>query len=270
MHEINISSLNLHSFKKSGAYLKQCLQKYGGIWFSQELWLAENQLKKLHETGCQFTARSGMEDSVSRGVFKGRPYGGVSISWDDTLNQYVIPLSNYRHKRVVGIEFKSERHNIILISVYMPFYDSSKKSECMSETIDAISMIETIINDFPSHCVIIGGDLNTEMKGTSPFDSLWSNHISKHSLSTCDTYYPSDTITYQHQSLGHKKWLDHFVSSSLLENSTLSNHIVIEDGDNLSDHSVISMSLKTKLNQHKNYESENSSTASSLKWEKLN
>ena len=101
---------------------------------AQELWLTEQQLPKLQQLGTHFVARSGMEDAVAAGILPGRPFGGVSISWSPSLNQSVSPLSNYRHKRVVAVELKTERENIIFMSVYMPFYNTSKREECLVET----------------------------------------------------------------------------------------------------------------------------------------
>ena len=54
----------------------------------------------------------------------------------------------------------------------MPFFNSSQRAQCLTETIDVIAMLETIIEAHPHHSVIIGGDWNTELKGNSPFDPL--------------------------------------------------------------------------------------------------
>ena len=78
---ILVASHNLHSFKTSSAYHKACLNKHGGIWMAQELWLTEKQLPLLHQLDTQFIARSGMEEAVSAGVLRGRPFGGVSTEY---------------------------------------------------------------------------------------------------------------------------------------------------------------------------------------------
>ena len=133
----------------------------------QELWLSEQQLSSMSSIGTQFVARSSMEDAISTGILRGRPFGGVSIAWSPKLDHVIKPLSNFRHKRIVGAEIDSLEDKILLISIYMPFYDSSRKNECLVETIDAISMMETMIESFPLHSVIIGGDLNCELTGIS-------------------------------------------------------------------------------------------------------
>ena len=241
---VNIASHNLHSFKKSGAYHKQCLHTHGGIWMSQELWLSEKQLPTLQQLGTQFVARSGMEDSVSNGIMVGRPFGGVCISWSPDLDHLIFPIANFRHKRIVGVELKGGNKNYLLLCVYMPFFDSSNRAKCMTETVDALSMMETIIEQFPLHEVVIGGDINTEFKGKSPFDSKWNELMTKYQLASCDHLFPPDTATYHHQSLGHKKFNDHvIVSRSLINDTHLSNFSILEDGDNLSDHYPITMNL---------------------------
>ena len=140
---------------------------------AQELWLTEKQLTQLHQLGTQFVARSGMEEAVSSGVLRGRPFGGVSIAWSSDLNHVITPLPNYKHKRVVPIELHSSDKNLILISVYMPFFDTNNRTKCMAETTDAMAMVDLIITDHPQHHMVIGGDLNCELSGESPFDQIW-------------------------------------------------------------------------------------------------
>jgi hypothetical protein len=141
----------------------------------QELWLQEKQLSKLTSLGTQFVARSGMEERVESGIYRGRPYGGVSIAWNENLNHVVQPLSNYKHNRIVGVEVRTDIKNLLILCVYMPYHDTRSRDNreaCIMETIDTLSMIENILDDFPNHHVIIGGDLNTELDGSSPFDPL--------------------------------------------------------------------------------------------------
>ena len=76
-----VASHNLHGYKTSSQYHKQCLQDIGGVWMAQELWLTERQLSQLSELNANFTAHSGMEEIISNGIFRGRPFGGVSVSW---------------------------------------------------------------------------------------------------------------------------------------------------------------------------------------------
>ena len=150
LSNVTIGSHKLHSFKKSSHFHKSCIENYGGIWMGQELWLTEKQISGLSSLGTQFIGRSGMEEAISSGILRGRPFGGISMAWAPNLNHVIRPLTNYKYHRVVCVELNAEPAPIILISIYMPYFNSSKKQESIVETIDAISMMQSIIEDHPN------------------------------------------------------------------------------------------------------------------------
>ena len=210
-----------------------------------------------------------MEDQISRGLYSGRPFGGVSISWSPCYDNIISPISNFRHKRIVAVELDSGDEKFLIICVYMPFYNTAQRAECLTETMDAIAMLENIIEQHPHHHIIIGGDFNTEMKGESPFDPLWEEFSDNYRLSSCDHYFPNSTVTYKHNSLDHKKWSDHFLVSASLSNADrLSEHEVIDEGDNLSDHFPIIMSLMANI-QNRETPASPPTPQPKLKWEKI-
>ena len=210
-----------------------------------------------------------MEDAISSGILAGRPYGGVCIAWSPKLDHLINPISNFRHKRVVAVELKTQTTPVLLICIYMPFFNSSQRAECMADTVDALTMIENLIEAHPSHQVIIGGDINSEMKGKSPFDSHWNDFIARYQLECCDRFFPTDSYTYRHDSLNQIKWNDHFlVSSSLLQNDKLNNFHIVDSGDNVSDHLPIVMSLNAQFDPCQPHDGNNVSRPT-LKWEKI-
>ena len=266
--EITIGSHNLHSFKSSGDYHKSCLKLHGGIWFGQELWLTEKQLPLLHQLDTQFTARSGMEEAVSSGVLRGRPHGGVSIAWSPDLNHVISPLSNYKHKRVIAVELKTANESIIFISIYMPFLDSSNRTRCIADYTDAVSMIELILNDHPQHLCVLGGDLNCELTGDSPFDDIWKEFVVKKRFAYCGISSPPG-YTYHHVKLGHKKMNDHFlVSHELLSGGNCSKRSILEEGENPSDHLPITMLMSVNIPTNRTDHAP-SSAPPTLKWNKV-
>ena len=180
--QINIASHNLHGFKKSSAFHKQCIQNYEGIWLAQELWLPENRLSDLSALGVNYVARSGMEDSFSSGIYNGRPHGGVSIAWSSNLDHVIKPLANYRHKRIACVEVSAQPDPLLIASIYMPFYDTSNKHECIAESQETIAMLEEILADHPCHKIVLAGDFNTEFQNTSVFDRLWNEFTKKYNL----------------------------------------------------------------------------------------
>ena len=268
--DISVASFNLHGFKASSAYLKSCVANHGGIWLGQEHWLSEQQLPQLQQIGTQFVAQSGMETAISNRIYPGRPFGGVCIAWSPNINHIVTPLTNHRHKRVIGVEVKSKDINFLVLCVYMPFNDSSNRVRCLAETMDAISMLESIIDEHPDHEIILGGDFNTEMKGESPFDVHWDRCMNKFGLTCCDNFYPRDSITYHHKTLDQKKFSDHFlVSRSVITASRMSEFVILDEGDNQSDHLPIKMKLSSDFGNPSTDQNGTTETES-LKWAKLN
>ena len=244
---INVSTFNLHGYSVSSKYLRDCLVTHGGVWMLQEHWLSEQQLLRMQHLGVQYVARSGMEDAISSGVYRGRPFGGVAICWSQDLNHCFSPISNFKHKRVVAAELKLNHGNILFICVYMPYFNAGRREQCMVDAMDAISMIELLIDEHPNHHIIIGGDLNTELKGESAFDALWSELCDKNSLAHCRNMVTGPQYTYRHDSLNQTKLNDHFLISSGLS-TQISNLHVLDDGDNTSDHLplMVNVSVSTK------------------------
>ena len=264
-----VSSFNLHGFSASSKYLSDCIASYGGVWMIQEHWLSEHQLQQLQQLNVQFVARSGMENAVSSGIYRGRPFGGVSICWSSDLNRIITPITNYKHKRVVSVEMKQDVNNILFICVYMPFFDTRKRDQCMTEAIDVISMIEVLIDEHPNHHIIIGGDLNTEMKNCSPFDPLWNALMSKHSFTHCNNVSSGPNYTYRHDSLNQTKMNDHFLVSTQLVHQ-ISNMTILDDGDNNSDHLPLLMHLNIHTENMYHPEQETNENAPRLMhWDKM-
>ena len=151
----------------------------------------------------------------------------------------------------------------------MPFLDSGNRAQSISETIDAISMIESIIVDHPHHSVVIGGDLNTELKNESPFDPYWNALMTNHNLSGCANLFTGPTYTYHHQSLDQKKFNDHFiVSKRLLDERVCDGHRILEDGENPSNHLPITMWLRVDASRGCNL-AKQSIAPETLKWTKV-
>ena len=94
---------------------------------SQETWLSENCLSDLSQLGVQFEARSGMEDAIYRGIYSGRPHGGIFIAWSPDMDHVIKPLVNYKYIMVVCVEMNAQPNPIIFPSIYMPFFDTSKR-----------------------------------------------------------------------------------------------------------------------------------------------
>ena len=265
--KITVASHNLHGHGQL-TYHQQCIQNYPGIWMAQETWLSEAQIPRLKELGVQYVARSGMEHAVSTSILRGRPFGGVSIAWSPELNHLISPLTNYKHGRVVGVELDAGETQLLFITVYMPYFNASRRDECIVETIEVISMLETILADHPNHLTLIGGDFNTELNGSSPFDDQWKEFAEKKSLAFCRSSFSPSAFTYHHESLDQKKFIDHFlVSKKVIDSGKIGDFKILEDADNFSDHLPILLSISIPIS------SPNKTTATDAKkllnWKKV-
>ena len=111
------------------------------------------------------------------------------------------------------MELSAEPKTILLASLYMPFYDSSKRQDCLAETNETFTMLEEILTDHPRHQIILGGDFNTKFNVNSPFEILWRDFLVNHDLVLCDQFV-NNIYTYSYDSLNHRKWNNHFLVSS--------------------------------------------------------
>jgi len=75
--------------KEIGHIYKICLTY--DIIFVQEIWLLDCELHFLNNLSSEFTvyARTGVATSVTSGIVKGRPYGGVAVFVRNNLSCYV-------------------------------------------------------------------------------------------------------------------------------------------------------------------------------------
>ena len=128
-----------------------------------------------------------------------------------------------------------------------------------------------MIDSHPLHSIIIGGDFNSELKGDSPFDSLWNDLSAKCDLTSCDNFISnasSITYTYSHDTLGQRKWNYHFLISWRLVTHT-KEHSILNEGENPSDHLPILFSLSIPLSNDSDPPVTSGDKPAKLQWDKL-
>ena len=128
-----------------------------------------------------------------------------------------------------------------------------------------------MIDSHPLHSIIIGGDFNSELKGDSPFDSLWNDLSAKCDLTSCDNFISnasSITYTYSHDTLGQRKWNYHFLISRRLVTHT-KEHSILNEGENPSDHLPILFSLSIPLSNDSDPPVTSGDKPAKLRWDKL-
>ena len=88
-------------------------------------------------------------------------------------------------------------------------------------------------------------------------------------LAYCSDFFLSSGYTYRQDKLGQRKFLDHFVvSRTILNDGLINNCQIIDEGENLSDHLPIMMTLSVSISQEITY-SEKIQPQAKLRWNKL-
>ena len=240
-HKLRICSYNVCGFNTvKSVYINKLLETHD-ILLLQEHWLYDSQSHLLHDhiPGVSYYSVSGMTESR---VVSGRRYGGCAVLWKTSLSCTVEPV-NIDNKRICAIKLMCNGKSILLCSIYMPC-DTTYDDDNMQSYISVFNdILHNHVCNKVDH-IIIGGDLNTDLKRTT---SLHTKHLlnvcDKESLK-CAASHSNFNIDYTYEStINHiKSVIDHFIVSRDIYDS-IEQFVVQHDGDNLSDHDVISMQV---------------------------
>jgi len=101
-------------------------------------------------------------------VLSGRPYGGCAIFWRSTLALAPVTIDK-SSRRVCAVLFKGKDVQLLCVCVYLPY---EKAKENVDESLFQISVIDSLLSQFPDCHVIVGGDFNTDFSRQS-FQSMY-------------------------------------------------------------------------------------------------
>ena len=266
----SIVSYNMHGFNQGIDTLKDlCSSKNVSLVFVQEHWLTPDGLGRLSHFSDSYTGFgiSAMEDRVSSGVLHGRPYGGVMTLVNNNLVKLI--------KNVVC----SERYVILVIgdlafvNIYLPCKSGYKVDDFSNLLLDVIDQISDHLNVIGPNGIIVGGDLNTDLRHASlATDIVRTGLISQFNLIECSTVVsPKIEYTYHNIGLGHRTWIDWFLVSHRI-GPNITDVAISESALNLSDHLPISLVININIPGQSDAINpepvENTSTWSKLRWDK--
>ena len=241
----SIVSYNMHGFKQGFDTLNDlCSSKNPSLVFVQEHWLTPDALGRLLHFSNNYTGYgiSAMEDRVSSGVLRGRPYGGVMT----LLNNNLVKLI----KNVVC----SERYVILVlgdlafVNIYLPCKSGYKVDDFANLLLDVIDQISDHLNVIGTKDIVVGGDLNTDLRHASlATDTVRTSLISQFNLIECTTVVtPKIEYTYHNIALGHRTWIDWFLVSHRI-GPNITDVAISEPALNLSDHLPISLVININI-----------------------
>ena len=179
------------------------------VIFLQEVWLAPALMHKIQNISPDYTCYgvSAMEQAVSAGLLKGRPFGGVNILVHKSLNGVVSHASPF--ERVVSIELCG----ILFMNVYMPCEDGSVAA--LNLVHEILANVSNIIENSDADSIVFGGDLNVDIVTKSTLHATAINEFlqtyklivnSPTDLSSGD--YSGPTYTFSHEKMNSYSTID--------------------------------------------------------------
>ena len=243
MAAIKLLSLNCHGYNAgTESYLRQYCHDTD-VFLLQETWLSDctsSVLDNFHKDFAAFHT-SAMEDKISRNIMLGRPFGGTAIMVRRSLANKCCRITT-DNPRVTSVCMKSngDAPDVVISSVYMPWNDRSLRH--LSDVEATIGCLQSILDRFAGSLFVYGGDFNVTESVRNECSKLLHDFCSQNGL--CWLLYENDDscYTYHSDGNGHYSVLDYFFCSPQMsaDNNVPS---VLSDGDNMSDHCAISVTV---------------------------
>ena len=238
-----VSSFNMHGFNQGLGCLNSLCntqELFSDIIFIQEHWLSPSNMHKILSNSANYSAYgiSAMEECLSKGVLKGRPWGGVCTIVNNKFQSSVKVLKCA--ERFVVIEIGE----MLFINVYLPKicneYDYSIVHEIFIE-------IESLFMVNPSRSIIIGGDFNARLDVKSPSSDYLNSFLENFGVIPCHKLISSNlNYTFHRDATSQFSYIDYICISKGYADS-LVNFKVQDVFHNLSDHLPISAQFNLKF-----------------------
>ena len=237
---LSFATYNLHGFKQGSSYLVD-LCNNNDVVLIQEHWLAAFDLHKLDDlcnTMLCFSS-SALDNAISRGHLRGRPYGGVAIYVKLALAQCTRLITASERYIIIMM------NDVLVINVYLPCDNAEFAQE---RYIECLASIVNDISELQYKDIIVGGDFNTDFTIGYAMKSYLLNFANDLGIAFVDDKLSTDIsrFTFRIESTGAGACIDHFAVSQSLYNRVM--RVTIEDsGINLSDHCPVLMDVRMSL-----------------------
>ena len=144
------------------------------------------------------------------------------------------------NSRICSIRVCCDDHKLLFINAYMP-YESDK--DAYNEFTAVLADIVSITDQFPDYYPIIGGDFNVDFIKRKVHSKLLIDVCADNDLRIA-TLHERYNIDYTYNfCMTRFSFIDHFTVSTAVYETSIEDCIVRHDGDNLSDHDPILLSL---------------------------
>ena len=240
---LNIASYNLHGLNQGKPLLENMCDRFD-IIAVQEHWLSSCDLDKLiyFHSDFQGYAWSAMTDKLESTILVGRPYGGLGLLVNKSLNVKVTPVACQSNSRsvVVSLTFP-DGYTLLLSIVYFPCYKTDLNYQ--SDLLECLGFIEQCVSCSNYDGLVILGDMNFELDPSSTGYQLFKSFADELHLTCCaDLGFGSFSYTYYQESSGRHSCIDHIVVDTSLKDR-VRKYEVFDCLVNMSDHYPVFCSL---------------------------
>lgn len=210
----------------------------------QEHWLYDSQCHVFEDRFPEVSAYcvSGMNENCLGG---GRGYGGCAILWKTSLSCTIEPI-NLDNKRICAVKITLHDISFMLCCVYMPCdttYDQNNVD--IYNAVFSNILNSNVCNDVATCARDINErDLNTALSRTQSAHTECLRNICEREYIKCVKLHDHCDINYTYESKSNdaRSCIDHFIVSEGLFDY-IEYCSVLHDGDNLSDHDVVSLHM---------------------------
>ena len=178
-----IVSFNMHGFNQGASYLDYICSSNMDLIFLQETWLSSDSLLKstrCFSTNYNIFCSSPMDVTLSKGLLRGRPYGGLCILFRCDL----FAKFNHVECLVADANFiilKADK--LLLINVYFPNVQSDNDYDALSVILDNIIGF-CACSDHDD--ILVGGDINCNVLNQTRTSRLINSKFA--SIDICHSY----------------------------------------------------------------------------------
>jgi hypothetical protein len=243
INNMRFVSYNCHGYNDSKIPCMSQLLHQCKFCFIQEHWFANCQLHRLNNICSTHNSHaiSGFNDDD---IISGRPYGGCAILWRADLDVTVHFVETI-NKRICSIQVYNNKYKLLLINVYMPYEsDTAAADEFSSVLADVIAITE----QYGDHCTVIGGDFNVDFNKHKVHSKLLQDVCNVNDLRVA-TLHDSCNVDFTYNfNMDRVSFIDHFIVPATVYETCFGVCSVRHDGDNLSHHDPVLLSLNVDWN----------------------
>ena len=184
-------------------------------------------------------------------VHRGRPSGGLSLIYHQSLCKFATQMRVPNSTRVHGLKLNLPHSPMLVINTYFP-NDPQTVDFDDGELLRTLEDIKYLINEIDdTYTIIMMGDLNTDFRRNTTYVDIVKDFCDEVNIETVWSSYPCE-FTYYHERLQANRTI---VSKSVIDHFCVSSHSMISVKeaqplnikDNRSNHDPIFLKLDTSL-----------------------